>query len=286
VRNKEPYREFSILELSESLIESELFGHVKGAFTGASSDKKGLFELADRGILFLDEIGDYDQKIQAKVLRFLDDKTVTPVGSGNTKQLDVQLILASNQEISALIREKKFREDLYQRINKVRIELPPLRERREDIEMLATYFFNHFRDAEKTKLISVDPEVYEIFNKYSWPGNIRELQSVIWDACTKARLHGDTRMKVSHLKKELTENILRLNTTHSDDYSLSYKEKRVMVELEAIDMALDKCVGRKNVASEKLRITPDQMRYKVLKYNRLYPSLIQRYQNIVNYYNL
>jgi two-component system nitrogen regulation response regulator GlnG len=161
--------------------------------------------LADGGILFLDEIGDYDLKIQTKILRFLDNKTITPVGSGKSKQLDLQLILASNQDIPALIKEKRFREDLYQRINRIRIELPALRDRTEDIPILTLSFFHLFKEKEKTKLVSVDPSVIDLFSSYSWPGNIRELQSVIWDACTKARLYGDTILQTKHLKRELAD---------------------------------------------------------------------------------
>ncbi len=161
--------------------------------------------MADGGILFLDEIGDYDLKIQTKILRFLDNKTITPVGSGKSKQLDLQLILASNQDIPALIKEKRFREDLYQRINRIRIELPALRDRTEDIPILTLSFFHLFKEKEKTKLVSVDPSVIDLFSSYSWPGNIRELQSVIWDACTKARLYGDTILQTKHLKRELAD---------------------------------------------------------------------------------
>lgn len=279
-RAKKAYKEFSILELSESLVESELFGHVKGAFTGAISDKKGLFEQAEGGILFLDEIGDYDLKIQTKILRFLDTKTITPVGSGKSKQLDLQLILASNQDIPALIKEKKFREDLYQRINRIRIELPALRNRIEDIPVLTQSFFLLFKEKEKTKLVSVDPSVINLFSGYSWPGNIRELQSVIWDACTKARLYGDTVLQTKHLKRELTD-----STSSSRSFPVSYdpestQEKIIMLELQSIDGALQKSYGQKAVAAGMLGMNADQLRYKILKMKKLHPNCFSGLKNI------
>lgn len=283
-RSEIAYREFSILELSESLVESELFGHVKGAFTGATENKKGLFEQADGGILFLDEIGDYDLKIQTKILRFIDEKIITPVGSGKSKKLDVQLILASNQDIPTLIKERKFREDLYQRINRIRIELPPLRERVEDIPIIANYFFNHFSNKEKTKLVSIENRVLDIFNAYSWPGNIRELQSVIWDACTKARLFGDTELKAKHLKRELIEYEPILHKVTDEHYSIATCEKIAILELQAIEDALTRSFGQKAVAAKMLGLNVDQMRYKVLKLSKLYPHVVRNFFNICNKY--
>ena len=285
-RAKKAYKEFSILELSESLVESELFGHVKGAFTGAVNDKKGLFELADGGILFLDEIGDYDLKIQTKILRFLDNKTITPVGSGKSKKLDLQLILASNQDIPALIKEKRFREDLYQRINRIRIELPTLRSRIEEIPLLTQYFFAHFKEKEKTKLVSVDPSVIDLLSEYSWPGNIRELQSVIWDACTKARLFGDTKLQPQHLKKELIDSASSSRIFPPLDDFESTQEKIVMLELRSIDEALQKSFGQKAVAAAMLGMTADQLRYKVLKQEKLHPNLFYGFKNIMKAYKL
>jgi DNA-binding NtrC family response regulator len=285
-RCKMPFREFSILELSETLVESELFGHVKGAFTGASQNKKGLFEQAEGGILFLDEIGDYDLKIQTKILRFIDEKVITPVGSGKSKKLDLQLILASNQEIPPLIKEKKFREDLYQRINRIRIELPPLRERKEDIPLFAQSFFQHFKVKEKTKLISIDPDAMEVLSSYSWPGNIRELQSVIWDACTKARLFGDTVLQIKHLKKEITEPENRQPSGLDAKPITENQQKIVLLEMESIDVALKKSYGQKAVAAKILGINADQLRYKVLKLTKEYPELCKQFIHLIKAYKI
>jgi DNA-binding NtrC family response regulator len=286
VRNTRAYRECSILELSESLVESELFGHVKGAFTGATQDKKGLFEQAEGGILFLDEIGDYDLKIQSKILRFLDSKIITPVGSGKSRQLDLQLILASNQDIPQLIRDKRFREDLYQRINQIRIDLPPLRERVEDIPILVDYFFQHFKDKEKTKLIAIEPQVLQIFSTYPWPGNIRELQSIIWDACTKARLFGDTILQIKHLKREITEPFAMICKESVTEFPTGNQEKIAMLELQTIDAALQKSFGQKAAAAEMLGMNADQMRYKVLKITKEYPELLTQYKQVTKAYKI
>lgn len=280
------YREFSILELSDTLIESELFGHVKGSFTGATENKKGLFELAEGGILFLDEIGDYDLKIQTKILRFIDEKIITPVGSRQSKKLDLQLILASNQNIPDLIQEHKFREDLYQRINRIRIDIPPLRERVNDIPILTNFFFNLFREKEKTKLIEIDNRVREVFIKYYWPGNIRELQSVIWDACTKARLFGDTRLKIDHLKRELTENPLNSVSLSEPGKQSNLEEKYANMELQEIDNALQRSYGQKAAAAQFLGMNADQLRYKIFKYYKKQHINLQKYSNICKCYKL
>jgi len=285
-RATEAYKEFSILELSESLVESELFGHVKGAFTGATENKKGLFEQADGGILFLDEIGDYDLKIQTKILRFIDEKVITPVGGGKSKKLDLQLILASNQDIPCLISDKKFRQDLYQRMNRIRIDITPLRHRKEDIPILAEYFFHHFREKEKTKLISIEPKVMEVFKAYQWPGNIRELQSAIWDACTKARLFGDTILQVKHLKQELQEPLTQSSHEFAKNVPCTgnNQEKIAMLELQTIEDALERSFGQKTIAAEFLGLSADQLRYKVLKMKDKYPQLLNNFKNISNCY--
>jgi len=280
-RHNTPYREFSVLELSESLIESELFGHKKGAFTGATSEKKGLFEEANHGILFLDEIGDYDARTQAKLLRFLDEKVITPVGSSRSKKLDIQLVLATNYDLNELVKEKRFREDLYQRINRVQIIIPPLRERVEDIKLLTYYFFDHFRKKEKTRLQSIDDDVIKLFMQYRWPGNIRELQSVIWDACTKARFEGDNVLQNKHLKSEL---LISNNQNYKENKD--FKSRISEIELEEIDTVLQKTFGQKSHAAKLLGLNSDQLRYKVLKISKNNPEIVRQFVYIRKYYKL
>ena len=178
-RNKAPFMEINCASLPENLIESELFGYEKGAFTDAKQQKKGLLELADGGTIFLDEIGEMPLSIQAKLLKFLEKKQFKRLGSGEDIEVDARIIAATNKDLEGAIKEKKFREDLYYRLNVVSLNIPPLRERKDDILLLANYFFEEFcRDMGKiTKELS--PEVEEMFNAYPWYGNVRELRNVI-----------------------------------------------------------------------------------------------------------
>jgi transcriptional regulator with PAS, ATPase and Fis domain len=165
--------------LVDSLIESELFGYVKGAFTGAAKDKPGLFEAAEGGTLFLDEIGTMPLPAQAKLLRALQDKEVMPVGSTQTRSVDVRIIAASNRPLEELIAEGLFREDLYYRLNVVEIVLPPLRERREDISALVAHFIRKLGREMNKPVKGIEPEALRALIRHEWKGNVRELENVI-----------------------------------------------------------------------------------------------------------
>ena len=165
--------------LSDSLLESELFGHVKGAYTGALSDRKGFFEMADEGTLFLDEIGDMPMAMQAKLLRVLEDQVVTPVGSTTGTQIDVRIISATNQNLAEKVEEKEFRQDLFFRVQGVNIEIPPLRERREDIPQLLEHFVRKFAQDENRQVKGFTPAALRILKSYNWPGNVRELRNSV-----------------------------------------------------------------------------------------------------------
>jgi len=169
--------------LSESLIESELFGHVRGAFTGAERDRRGLFALADGGTLFLDEIGDMSPRIQAKLLRVLQEGEFRPVGGRDVIRTDLRIISATNRDLSAMVERGEFRGDLYYRLNVIGLSLPPLRRRREDIPLLAEHFLSKVR-GEAPKGIS--REAMEMLTRYPWPGNVRQLQNVIERAAVLA----------------------------------------------------------------------------------------------------
>jgi two-component system nitrogen regulation response regulator NtrX len=179
LRAAAPFIEVNSAAIPEELIESELFGHVKGAFTGATAAKKGKFELADGATLFLDEIGDMSEKVQAKVLRVLEEQRFEPVGSGTAVSVDVRVIAATNKRLDLEIERGKFRPDLFYRLNVIPFELPPLRERAEDIPLLVDYFNQHFSLAygKQPKLFN-DDAIDELQN-YSWPGNVRELKNTI-----------------------------------------------------------------------------------------------------------
>jgi transcriptional regulator with PAS, ATPase and Fis domain len=164
--------------LPETLLESELFGHEKGSFTSAEARRKGRFELADKGTIFLDEIGDISPAMQAKLLRVLQEKKFERVGGHESLEVDVRVVTATNKNLEKEVRENKFREDLYYRINVIRIEVPPLRERPEDIPLLITHFLNKYaRPSEPAKKVS--PEAMERLLVYRWPGNVRELENAI-----------------------------------------------------------------------------------------------------------
>jgi formate hydrogenlyase transcriptional activator len=161
------------------LLESELFGHEKGAFTGAIAQKIGRFELADKGTLFLDEVGDIPQGLQPKLLRVLQEQEFERLGSTRTHQVDVRLVAATNRDLTEMVNRREFRSDLYYRLNVFPIQLPPLRERREDIPALVTHFVETFGRRMSKKIEHIPPETISALSSYSWPGNIRELQNLI-----------------------------------------------------------------------------------------------------------
>jgi two-component system response regulator HydG len=165
--------------IPETLIESEFFGHEKGAFTGADSRKIGKFQYADGGTLFLDEIGDVSAAMQVKLLRALQEKKFTPVGSNREVEVNVRIVAATNRHLEEMIKKGEFREDLFYRLNVLPIQLPPLRERKNDIEILATYFIEKFNQQHNKKITGVSKETMELLKNHSWPGNIRELENVI-----------------------------------------------------------------------------------------------------------
>ena len=165
--------------ISRELLESELFGHEKGSFTGAIDSKKGKFELADKGSIFLDEIGDMELSLQAKILRVLQNNEFYRVGGKQPIKVDVRVIAATNQDLEKLMREKLFREDLFHRINVININIPPLRERPDDVQMLANHFLKKFSPELTRGKVYLSPAVENIFNNYQWQGNIRELENVI-----------------------------------------------------------------------------------------------------------
>jgi DNA-binding NtrC family response regulator len=165
--------------LAENLLESELFGHVKGAFTGAISDKKGLFEEAHGGTLFLDEIGDVSPALQIKLLRVLQESELKPVGAAESKRIQVRVIAATHRDLDELVRQGKFREDLYYRLKVISIDLPPLRERTEDLPHLVEYFLARYAEKNKKSVSHIAPEAMRMIAHYAWPGNVRELEHAI-----------------------------------------------------------------------------------------------------------
>ena len=179
LRAANPFIPVNCAALSDNLAGSELFGHIKGSFTGAIKDKRGIFEMAEGGTVFLDEIGDIGPGLQQILLRVLENGEIQPVGSGERKKVAVRVVAATNRNLEQLVKEGRFREDLYYRINVVAIDLPPLREHREDIGILTRHFLNKY-SAENGKTIDgISPEALALLEAYSWPGNVRELENVV-----------------------------------------------------------------------------------------------------------
>ena len=189
-RRKERLVALNCAGLSETILEDELFGHVKGAFTGANTEREGRFEHADGGTLFMDEIGDMPQAMQAKLLRVLENGEVVRLGANDPMRVDVRLISATNRVLDEMVAEKKFREDLYFRIKGVTISIPPLRERREDIPLLIHYFMQHSAEKYGKEIDGIAPEAQQMLMSYAWPGNVRQLKNVIENMVVLA--HGQT----------------------------------------------------------------------------------------------
>src|SRR5437762_6070060 len=186
-RSGQPFLAINCAAIPEDLLESELFGHEKGAFTGAASQRIGKFEQCDKGTIFLDEIGDMSLATQTKILRVLQSGTFERVGGNQPIRVDARVIAATNKPLEQAVATKQFREDLFYRLNVVRIQIPPLRERREDIRLLVHYVLNKFAESEGQRPKSISPEVLQALEQYHWPGNVRELENVIQRAMVVAK---------------------------------------------------------------------------------------------------
>lgn len=214
-RADKPFIPINCSAIPENLLESELFGHTKGAFTGAFTSKKGLFEEANGGTIFLDEIGDLNINLQSKLLRVLEDQEIRPVGGNQSIKVDLRFIAATNKDIASAVKEGSFREDLFYRINVITIKLPPLRERKEDIDLLVNHFIEKFSAELGKKVNRIDEEALKYIKKYNWPGNIRELQNVIERAVLVSE---DGIIKPEHLPEEMISSNLSFH-----NYALANK---------------------------------------------------------------
>ena len=208
-RHNKPFIAVSCAALPESLLESELFGHEKGSFTGAYTQKKGKFEFANGGTIFLDEVGEMSANIQVHLLRVLEEKEFTRVGGNEPIRVDLRVISATNKDLRKAIEKQEFREDLYYRLNVVNIELPPLRERKEDIPLLAEHFLNKFAADNRKEVTGFSPDAMEFLLGYDWPGNVRELENAIERAVILAK---DSLITVADLPQE-NLSLVRLAST-------------------------------------------------------------------------
>jgi len=264
-RAEKPFISINCGAFTETLLESELFGYVKGAFTGANSDRKGLFEAANEGTIFLDEIGEMSLAMQVKLLRVLQEKKVRPVGSHVETKFDSRIIAATNRDLKSMIEEGDFREDLFYRISVIPIKLPPLRQRKEDISELAEHFVKKFCE-QTTKNLSISQKALEMLEKYTWHGNVRELEHTIEravalereDAIQPERLPDDiTNYNPIRIEAEFDLPNEGINLTSH----LGNLEKTYVVE------ALERSSGNQTKAAELLKMSVRSLRHLLDKHN-------------------
>jgi DNA-binding NtrC family response regulator len=261
-RAGKPLVKVNCAALPENLLESELFGHEKGAFTGAVARRVGRFEQADGGSIFLDEIGDLSPALQSKLLRVLQEKEIERVGSNQTIKIDVRVIAATNRNLEEAIRKGAFREDLYYRLNVVTLSLPPLRERKEDIPILLDHFLKKYSRENKNEVASMTKEVRDLLLLYEYPGNVRELENIIERAVVLCR--GDT-LTIQDLPLNLREGKREISPEKSREGG-SLPETLENLERQLILRALERSGGIQTRAAEGLGINERVLRYKMKKY--------------------
>ncbi len=248
--------------IPETLIESELFGYKKGAFTGALKDKKGLFEIANGGTLFLDEIADLSTHLQVKLLRVIEEKSIRPLGGTETSAIDVRIIAATNKEIEKEVANGNFREDLFYRLNVIKIALPPLRERREDIPLLAVHFINKYSKEMVKDIRGISPKALGILENHQFPGNVRELENIIARCIA---LENSNLIQAETLPNLISgKDFLDLETSFSSNAGLD----KVLgnVEKQMLDNALKTTEGNKSEAANLLGISLRSLRYRLEKH--------------------
>jgi two-component system NtrC family response regulator len=259
-RSGKPMTVVNCAALPETLLESELFGHEKGAFTGASQRRIGRFEEADGGSLFLDEIGELTQAVQVKLLRFLQEREFQRIGDNRTRQSDVRVISATNRDLAARIREGAFREDLFYRLNVVTITIPPLRERKEDISPLMDHFLQRYSSQNGKSVEGFLPEARDLLLRYDYPGNVRELENIIERAVVIAR--GSI---ISTKDLPFPAQYPRLESTTKKSPT-RLKDSVEAMEFEMIREAMDQTGNHQTQAAEVLGISERTLRYKLKKY--------------------
>ncbi len=266
-RKTMPFEVINCGGVPESLLESELFGYVKGAFTGAYGDKSGLFEIARGGTIFLDEIGDLPPLLQVKLLRVVQEKTFRRVGGTEEKKVDVRIISATNKNLEEKVKDGSFREDLYFRLNVIPIKIPPLRERKEDLAVLAKHFIAKYSKEFNKEIRTISSYAMELLMKYPFPGNVRELENII---------ERSVALEASNII--LPENLALTGAQHEvgtfadadiPDDGLNLNEELAKFEKQLIEKALKKAGGSKTKAAEILQVSFDSLRYRIDKLGAL-----------------
>jgi len=296
-RSKQPFQAVNLSAIQDTLLESTLFGHKKGAFTGASRDMEGYFSQANTGILMLDEIGDIDQNIQIKLLRFLETKLIRPVGSDQDVKLDVQVVTATHRNLTAAVAEGRFRADLFQRLKAMVVELPPLRSRRDDIPPLLAHYFE-VDDLQKV----LTPAALDAMLNYAWVGNIRELKNTVSYAQLRARIQDKKRIDEHCLPTEITSQnpIVPVATYPTNSSSGStptenngelpaaaqnIDEEHALIDLDRIEkLLIEKNKVKKDVAIAIGLENTDNLRYRIKKHFEKHPHLFVNFPNISKSY--
>lgn len=263
-RKDRPFVSINCGALTETLLESELFGHEKGAFTGAMAMKKGRFELADEGTLFLDEVGDMPLSLQVKLLRVLQEMEFERVGGTRTIKVDVRVLSASNRDIKEDVADEKFREDLFYRLNVINIEVPPLSERNEDIRLLVNHFIQKYGVNEGKGEIELSPEVWKALYTYRWPGNVRELENIIERAVV---LNSGSSITMEDLPEYLVEKEEELDVDRLVPMNAPLQKTLEQIEEQLIRRALIRCNNVQSHAAEMIGITKSLIKHKMNKYN-------------------
>jgi len=262
-RRQGPFLAVNCSALPDTLLESELFGYKAGAFTGATRDKPGRFALAKGGTLFLDEIGDVSPALQVKLLRVLQERKYEPLGSTRTETADARIIVATNRDLAKQVKQGQFREDLYYRVNVVRLELPPLRKRKEDLPILVEQFVAHFNALQKKSVQGITSEALSLLMAHDWPGNIRELENVVERAfilCARGSIG------IGHLPEELTERYAKGKAQSG------MRSARDLVEAQAIRKALERNGNSRLAAARELGIHKSTLFRKMRRYGIAVPE--------------
>ena len=264
MRSEKAFISVNCAALPENLIEAELFGHEKGAFTGAHASRAGHIELAHGGTLFLDEIGSLELTLQSKLLRVLEDRSVQRLGGKTPKKVDFRLITATNDNLEEMVRAGRFREDLYYRIQVVPVMLPPLRERDGDVPLLVEHFLRVYCAANRMALKKVEPEVMEVLEDYPWPGNVRELENVIQRLVLMVE---SNTIAVRHLPQQLlASSTAKQEALLIPQEGIDFDEEMRRIEIAYLQAAMRRADGKKALAAQILRVDPRRMAYLCSKY--------------------
>ena len=263
-RKNRPFISINCGALTETLLESELFGHEKGAFTGAISMKKGRFEMADNGTLFLDEVGEMPPSLQVKLLRVIQEMEFERVGGTRTIKVDVRILSASNRDIKQHVEDGLFREDLFYRLNVIHIEVPSLKERGEDIRLLVNHFIEKYREDEGKEKIELSPDAWKALYNYGWPGNIRELENIIERAVV---LNTGGKITQEDLPEYFTSREEELDVDRFLPPDAPLQKTLEQIEKKMIQRALRQCNNVQSHAATMIGITKSLFQHKMKKYN-------------------